>query len=200
MGIHCIDKKKDNAIIDISTTTVKSTEIKKDGFSSLVSGYTSEFLVSNSFDTESNISSEKSAIERINKLKGIYDFEDGGILSEDKKKIYYFGIIDILTEFNTSKKIEYMFKMLRYCSHNMSCIPPFYYKQRFYNYLYTIFPEKSKNDQVKNDTDTISIKKKYIQVDKFGAISSSNYKQYQKEIEERNKTEDSQQIFPSLQK
>ena len=29
-----------------------------------------------------------------------FDFEDGGVLSEDKQSIYFLGVIDILTEFN----------------------------------------------------------------------------------------------------
>ena len=200
LGIHCIKPNKDMNY-DISATTMKSST-KKEDFSSILTGYTSEFLLSNSFVTESTISSEQSAIERINKLKGIYDYEDGGILSDDKKRIYYFGIIDILTEFNTSKKIEYLFKTFRYCSHDMSCIPPFYYKQRFYNYLFKIFPEQNNiNKEKNNNNENIPVNiKKCFQVDKFGAISSSNYKSLQKEYDKKVNTEDSQQIFQTLQK
>ena len=60
---------------------------------------------------------------------------DGGVYSENRDEIYYFGIIDILTNYNFAKKMEYCFKTIRYCSHQMSCIPPDEYQQRFINYM-----------------------------------------------------------------
>ena len=67
-----------------------------------------------------------------------YDFEDGGIYSIDKNVIYFIGIIDILTEYNCKKSVEYFFKLIRYCSENMSCVPPVNYMNRFNNYMETI--------------------------------------------------------------
>ena len=184
LGIHCI---KDSEKFNLSTETIKTTEYKKDELSFL----SKNTLYSNSLDTESNKSTEKSAVDRINKLKAIYDFEDGGILSQNKKRIYYFGIIDILTEFNSIKNLEYYYKKLRYCSENMSCVPPILYKERFFNYLNVVFHDEPQNfleiDQtqtqrildIKSNNDFI--KKPHINVDKYGAISSSKYEEYQKE-------------------
>jgi 1-phosphatidylinositol-4-phosphate 5-kinase len=179
LGIHCI---KDSEKVDLSrVNTIKTIECEKDELSFL-SANTKDFLPTNTADKESVISSEKAAVDRINKLRNINDFEDGGILSENKKRIYYFGIIDILTKFSTSKRFEYYFKKLRYCSEDMSCIPPFDYKNRFYNYLKTVFAEEEtlENSSDKNNNNN-NIKKKIQNVDKYGAISSSLYKNYQED-------------------
>jgi len=50
-------------------------------------------------------------------------------------EIYYFGIIDILTEYNCSKRLEYISKMIFYCSKKMSCVPPDFYQKRFLKYI-----------------------------------------------------------------
>jgi hypothetical protein len=52
------------------------------------------------------------------------------------------GIIDILTEFNTFKKMEYVCKAIGYCSNKMSCVPPNAYKNRFNNYIATRFVDE----------------------------------------------------------
>ena len=79
----------------------------------------------------------------------------------------------------------------------MSCIPPIYYKQRFYNYLNTVFSiNTSNNIEIKNNNNnTPFIKKELYKVDRYGAISSSRYKQYLKEEEEKDTIEDSLQKF-----
>ena len=191
LGIHCI---KDTDKFNLSVGTIAPTENKKDELSFL----SKNTFFSNTYDTESNIFSEKSAVDRINILKGIYDFEDGGILSENKKRIYYFGIIDILTEFGKMKNLEYIYKKIRYCSENMSCIPPIYYKQRFFNYLKVVFPPEEENilETAPTLKKTIDIKSnnnlinKAIKVDKYGAISSSKYQQYEKDPENFNNAQD----------
>ena len=79
---------------------------------------------------------------RLQQLKEMVDYEDGGILSENGSQIYYLGIIDILTDFGFAKKMEHFVKMMRYCSNKMSCIPPDLYGERFYNYMRnTVFKE-----------------------------------------------------------
>ena len=55
------------------------------------------------------------------------------------------GIIDILTEFNSFKKMEYVVKAVRYCSNSMSCIPPLSYKNRFNEYIASRFVDEEKN-------------------------------------------------------
>ncbi len=60
---------------------------------------------------------------------------DGGVKSIINSEIYYFGIIDILTEYNCFKRFEYVSKMIFYMSKKMSCVPPIYYQTRFFNYM-----------------------------------------------------------------
>lgn len=62
---------------------------------------------------------------------------DGGMLSEDGKKIYFIGIIDTLTYFGPKKQFEYNFKRIVH-GNTISCIPPKNYGDRFYSFMETI--------------------------------------------------------------
>jgi 1-phosphatidylinositol-4-phosphate 5-kinase len=62
-------------------------------------------------------------------------YSDGGLLSSTKQEIYYCGIIDILIEFKAKKKMEFLCKMILYCSTKMSCVPPTLYRTRFLEYI-----------------------------------------------------------------
>jgi len=59
----------------------------------------------------------------------------GGFLSSDKKSLYFVGIIDILTPYDSVKKLEHAFKAIRYNSRGVSCCPPNYYAERFNEFL-----------------------------------------------------------------
>ena len=185
LGIHNI--KISHKLSLTKSATLKTEYIKKED-SSLISGISKDINLTNTFDTDSSTSSENSIVDRLNKLKTIYDFEDGGILSSNKDRIYYLGIIDILTEFNNVKHLEYYYKKLRYCSNKMSCIPPIQYKERFYNYLETVFANENTNYLAKADSMINS--QIFNNGDKFGAI---NYSQIHKK-------EESQGIEDSLQR
>ena len=89
----------------------------------------------------------RETINKNDKFKLLDDFDDFGILSENRKRIYYFGIIDILTEYGTAKHFEHFFKKIIYCSNEMSCIPPQNYMQRFYNYLNIVFAKADINNK-----------------------------------------------------
>lgn len=43
-----------------------------------------------------------------------YEQNDGGMANYNGEKIYFLGIIDILTEYNTKKKMEHFFKSIKY--------------------------------------------------------------------------------------
>jgi len=62
--------------------------------------------------------------------QNFYQMHEGGMMSSDKTKIYFFGIIDILTEYSTRKKLEHSFKKIRY-DNTISCVPPQRYAERF---------------------------------------------------------------------
>jgi hypothetical protein len=95
----------------------------------------------------------KSARKRLSELKNLWDYDDGGIKSITGNEIYYLGIIDILTEYNCKKGVEHFFKMIRYCSEKMSCVPPITYKNRFNEYMEKIIlkDSPSKETQIISD-------------------------------------------------
>ena len=66
--------------------------------------------------------------------KPFYEQYYGGIQSEDKTKVYFFGIIDIFTNYGTSKKVEYIVKTMSQ-GKGISCKPPDEYSQRFIKYI-----------------------------------------------------------------
>ena len=89
-------------------------------------------------DDNNDISSIEDINKKENEKSSFFDFDDGGIKSINNNEIYFLGIIDILTEYNCKKSVEHFFKMIRYCSEEMSCIPPINYMNRFNNYMETI--------------------------------------------------------------
>ena len=114
-----------------------------------------------SCDKESEMSDW--VIEAKKLLRELYDFDDGGILSANGEKIYYIGIIDILTEYGIMKKTEHLFKMVRYCSEQMSCIPPNKYKERYINYMNeTVFNGKEFWKKVSFNDEDNNIPKKNL--------------------------------------
>jgi hypothetical protein len=60
---------------------------------------------------------------------------DGGYFSLTKEKIYYFGIIDYLVEYDTKKHLETMVKEFRAPKENISSLSPELYATRWVKYL-----------------------------------------------------------------
>ncbi|KAI4371323.1 hypothetical protein MLD38_019571 [Melastoma candidum] len=54
--------------------------------------------------------------------------------------VLYFGIIDILQEYNISKKIEHAYKSLQFDSLSISAIDPTSYSERFRRFMLKVFP------------------------------------------------------------
>jgi len=61
----------------------------------------------------------------------------GGMLSSDKKALYFLGIIDILTPYDSIKHMEHWCKAIRYPKdrRGVSCCPPAMYAQRFNDFM-----------------------------------------------------------------
>ncbi|KAB8089574.1 hypothetical protein EE612_014541 [Oryza sativa] len=57
--------------------------------------------------------------------------------------VLYLGIIDILQEYNMSKKIEHAVKSMQYDSISISAVDPQFYSERFLKFIQTVFPENS---------------------------------------------------------
>ena len=56
------------------------------------------------------------------------------LLSPDKKIIYFFGIIDIMTKYDFRKKMENLFKTT-FIGKAVSCRPPRVYAKRFLDFM-----------------------------------------------------------------
>lgn len=59
----------------------------------------------------------------------------GGILSSDQESLYMLGIIDILTPYDSSKRLEHHAKALRYEREGVSSCPPGLYASRFNGFM-----------------------------------------------------------------
>lgn len=57
--------------------------------------------------------------------------------------VLYLGIIDILQEYNMTKKIEHAYKSLQFDSISISAVDPEFYSQRFLKFIQTVFPENA---------------------------------------------------------
>ncbi|WVW81386.1 hypothetical protein I302_103378 [Kwoniella bestiolae CBS 10118] len=69
--------------------------------------------------------------------------DEGGLRATDEANqnmdvIYYLGIIDICTPYNSLKKIEHFWKSMTEDRHTISCIDPINYGQRFLNFLSSV--------------------------------------------------------------
>lgn len=54
--------------------------------------------------------------------------------------VLYLGIIDILQDYNMSKKIEHAYKSLQFDSISISAVDPTFYSERFLNFIKRVFP------------------------------------------------------------
>lgn len=64
-----------------------------------------------------------------------YEKDQGGLASIDGQKIYFMGVIDILTGYNAKKKAEHFIKSIQHDSQTISCVPPTQYAKRFTEFI-----------------------------------------------------------------
>ncbi|EPS70699.1 hypothetical protein M569_04062 [Genlisea aurea] len=55
--------------------------------------------------------------------------------------ILFFGIIDILTEYDMTKKLEHAYKSIQYDPNSISAVDPKQYSRRFRDYIFKVFAE-----------------------------------------------------------
>jgi len=60
---------------------------------------------------------------------------DNGYFSLTKERIYYFGIIDYLVEYDTKKQLETVIKTTRAPKEDISSLSPEHYATRWINFL-----------------------------------------------------------------
>ncbi|KAL5523040.1 MSS4 [Sanghuangporus sanghuang] len=73
----------------------------------------------------------------------IFYQDDGGLQATDEQNqpmdtIYYLGVIDILTPYNTLKRAEHIWKGLSADRHKISPVPPEEYGDRFFEFLTSV--------------------------------------------------------------
>jgi len=54
--------------------------------------------------------------------------------------VLYLGIIDILQDYNMTKKIEHAYKSLQFDSLSISAVDPTFYSHRFLEFIQKVFP------------------------------------------------------------
>ncbi|KAK4478680.1 hypothetical protein RD792_014173 [Penstemon davidsonii] len=57
--------------------------------------------------------------------------------------VLYLGIIDILQEYNMSKKIEHAYKSIQFDSVSISAVDPNFYSERFLEFIQKVFPSNT---------------------------------------------------------
>jgi 1-phosphatidylinositol-4-phosphate 5-kinase len=62
------------------------------------------------------------------------------IFGESYDVVLYFGIIDILQEYNITKRIEHSYKSLHFDPSSISAVEPRLYATRFQEFLKKVFP------------------------------------------------------------
>lgn len=55
--------------------------------------------------------------------------------------IIYFGIIDILQDYDISKKLEHAYKSMHYDPSSISAVDPRQYSKRFRDFIFKVFVE-----------------------------------------------------------
>jgi len=70
-----------------------------------------------------DFASRQSDVIPIN-YKKFYEQNDGGLSSIDGKRVFYIGIIDVFTEYNAAKRVEYVVKAIQHEYGTASCVPP----------------------------------------------------------------------------
>eukprot|EP00268_Persea_americana_P016666 TRINITY_DN17901_c0_g2_i2.p1 TRINITY_DN17901_c0_g2~~TRINITY_DN17901_c0_g2_i2.p1 ORF type:complete len:109 (+),score=4.27 TRINITY_DN17901_c0_g2_i2:843-1169(+) len=57
--------------------------------------------------------------------------------------VMFFGIIDILQDYDISKKLEHAYKSIQYDPTSISAVDPKQYSKRFRDFIYKVFAEDS---------------------------------------------------------
>lgn len=68
---------------------------------------------------------------------------EGELFREDYDVVLYFGIIDILQDYDITKKLEHAYKSLQFDSLSISAVDPKLYSRRFQDFICRIFPVES---------------------------------------------------------
>ena len=62
--------------------------------------------------------------------------------------ILFFGIIDILQDYDISKKLEHAYKSIQYDATSISAVDPKQYAKRFKDFIFRIYAEDNNNSLI----------------------------------------------------
>lgn len=57
--------------------------------------------------------------------------------------VLFFGIIDILQDYDISKKLEHAYKSFQYDATSISAVDPRLYSKRFHDFIFKVFQEET---------------------------------------------------------
>ncbi|GAM28302.1 hypothetical protein SAMD00019534_114780 [Acytostelium subglobosum LB1] len=109
VGVHRVDEFSPIALVSDDTSSQNIIDVLSEGFFKKKSGKTS-----------------------------IFHQHYGGILSADRKEVYFISIIDIFTSWDFRKKYEAMIKSLVHDSSQISAVDPASYRKRFQQLVHHI--------------------------------------------------------------
>ena len=70
---------------------------------------------------------------------------DGELVGEPTGETYeiiiFFGIIDILQDYDITKKLEHAYKAMQYDANTISAVDPGLYSKRFRDFIFRVFVE-----------------------------------------------------------
>ncbi|CAG8486019.1 18916_t:CDS:10 [Gigaspora margarita] len=86
----------------------------------------------------------------------IFYADDGGFAGTDEQNrntnyIYYLGVIDILTPYNTVKKVEHAFKSVNHDKRMISAVDPQWYGKRFLDFMVKTIKHSDNDNETGND-------------------------------------------------
>ena len=82
-------------------------------------------------------------VERTVRMSG-YELQlVGEPIGEFYEVVLFFGIIDILQDYDISKKLEHAYKSIQYDPTSISAVDPRQYSRRFRDFIFRIFSEDS---------------------------------------------------------
>ena len=128
-----------------------------------------------------SVLNHKSSIPNNVSRKPFYEEHYGGIQSEDRSKVYFFGIIDIFTNYGATKKVEYIVKSVSQ-GNGISCKPPDEYSNRFINFVEKILI----SDDIYKNTNNI---------DEENKKRNANHNDIKKEINNIDNNENSEEEY-----
>jgi len=146
LGIHELTAGTDNPVRLLDSQAVSSIGgTEEDGVGVALDGRLSTgYSVMSSTQMFSNVLTSNIVGEGVGSPIGtpqlpmdppLHRRDAGGMLSQDKKSLYFLGVIDILTPYDTFKVFEHNLKGLRYDRQGVSCCPPPMYAERFMKFM-----------------------------------------------------------------